>query len=136
MKLTVSSYVADKLLGINKTDLRISTLKGSGPGGQHRNKTETAVRIVHIKTGITVVASDNKSQTQNRKNAFKRLILKLAEHYKKEEFAAHFTGRPTERIRTYNKQRGTVKDHRTGVVADYNAVLDGDIDCFISVFLS
>ena len=133
MKLKVSKYVADKLDGLNKNDLRVHTFKGSGPGGQHRNKVETAVRITHIDTGISIEATDSKSQSRNKKEAFKKLVLKLVAHYNKEDIIARtFEGKSVGKIRTYNEQRRIVKDHRTEVEADYGSVLDGNIDCFIN----
>lgn len=132
MKIKVSKYVADKLDGLNKNDFRVHTFKGSGPGGQHRNKVETAVRITHITTGISVETTDNKSQSRNKKDAFKKLVFKLISHYNKEDIAARTVEAKVEgKIRTYNKLRQVVKDHRTGIESDYASVLDGDIDCFI-----
>ena len=136
MKIKVSKYVADKLDGLNKKDFRVHTFKGSGPGGQHRNKVETAVRITHIDTGISAEATNNKSQSRNKKEAFKRLATKLVEYYTKEDLDTRITVSKAEgKIRTYNEQRRTVKDHRTGIEADYASVLDGDIDCFIEAMV-
>lgn len=129
MKRTVSKYVASKLDGLRKKDFRVERFKSSGPGGQHRNKVETAVRITHIATGVSAEATDSKSQARNKRNAFFRLADKLIKHYTKESIGEDETGRNLQRIRTYNEPRNTVKDHRTGIEAEYKTVLDGDLDC-------
>lgn len=132
MRIKVPKYVADRLVGLSKKDFQIHTFKGSGPGGQHRNKVETAVRITHTATGISAEATDNKSQSRNKKEAFGKLVRKLVSHYTSEETSLCTAEAKAEgKIRTYNEQRRTVKDHRTGIEADYSSVLDGDIDCFI-----
>jgi len=129
MIIKVPRYVAKHLDGLRKKDFRIQTFKGSGPGGQHRNKTETAVRIIHKATGISAESTDSKSQSRNRSSAFLKLTKKLIQHYKK-EYAGEVRQRiPPETIRTYNAIRNVVKDHRTGVEASYRSVIDGDIDC-------
>jgi protein subunit release factor A len=131
MIIKVPRYVANKLDGLRKKDFRIQTFKGSGPGGQHRNKVETAVRITHKATGISAESTDSKSQSQNRSNAFLKLSKKLIQHYTKEHYEEARYRVPPETIRTYNEIRNAVKDHRTGVEANYQSVIDGDIDCFI-----
>lgn len=132
MIIKVPKYVADELDGLRKNDLRIQTFKSSGPGGQHRNKVETAVRITHIATGISAESTDSKSQLRNKRKAFLKLVDKLVTHYTREKIARSQT---TERIRTYNKMRNVVKDHRTGTEAGYDVVLDGNIDCFIDALI-
>lgn len=128
MRIKTSEYVGSKLDGLNRRDFKVDTYKGSGPGGQHRNKVETAVKITHLTTGINASATKSKSQARNKKDAFHRLAHKLIKYYTMEEFDIRKTELNLERIRTYNEQRGTVKNHRTGVVADYKSVLNGNID--------
>lgn len=135
MRIKVPRYVANKLDGLRKKDFKIQTFKGSGPGGQHRNKVETAVRITHIATGISAASTDSKKQSQNRSSAFLKLVKKLIQHYRKEHIGEVRQRVPPETIRTYNKIRNTVKDHRTNVEVDYKSVLDGELDCFMEGYL-
>ena len=113
---------------INKKDCKIEKMRGQGPGGQHRNKTDSAVRITHIPTGISAY-SDERSQKNSLKNAWKELEKRLlniqkdkvAENKKKKrDHAIHNT--PT--IRTYDYSRGIVKDHRTKKTASLKNVLE------------
>lgn len=129
---------------INPGDLKIDTFRSSGAGGQHVNKTDSAVRITHLPTGIIVVCQGERSQISNRNTALKLLRAKLAdlELKKKEEEQAALRGEKTEiawgsQIRSYVFQPYTmVKDHRTGVeVGNVNAVMDGRIDEFIASYL-
>jgi peptide chain release factor 2 len=108
----------------------MQTLKGSGPGGQHRNKRETGIRFTHIPTGVTAAATRSRKQKDNKAAAWVKLISKLALFYMRDELsqkgvevASHV------RIRTYHERRGRVKDHRTQKEGDYWDVLDGNIDC-------
>ena len=132
MKIKVSRYVGEQLDGLRKKDFKIQPFKSSGPGGQHRNKNATAIRITHKATGITAEASDAKSQARNRSNAFVKLVKKLIAHYGTQGQAVSFREEQNEgTIRTYNAMRHTVKDHRTGVTAKFKDVMDGEIDCFL-----
>jgi peptide chain release factor 1 len=93
---------------VRKTDLDISYYRGSGPGGQHRNKRDTACRIKHIPTGISACAEDCKSQRQNRSKAFRKLAKQLVPlMVPKIEVE-----KSNERIRTYHEPRQQVKDDR------------------------
>ncbi|KUK53094.1 MAG: Peptide chain release factor 2 [Desulfotomaculum sp. 46_296] len=129
---------------INPGDLKVDTFRSSGAGGQHVNKTDSAVRITHLPTGIIVICQGERSQISNRNTALKLLRAKLAdlELKKKEEEQAALRGEKTEiawgsQIRSYVFQPYTmVKDHRTGVeVGNVNAVMDGRIDDFIASYL-
>lgn len=108
---------------VRKKDLKIEYYRGHGPGGQHRNKTETCCRITHIPTGIQAKCEDQRSQKQNRESAFKvlagRLVPLMVAKPKHE--------RPsTERVRTYNAQRNKVVDHRLeGISWNLDDVLNG-----------
>ena len=130
---------------INPADLRIDTYRASGKGGQHINKTDSAVRITHIPTGCVTSCQGERSQIQNRETAMNMLKAKLyalaqAAHMEKIE---DLKGNQMDiawgsQIRSYVFCPYTmVKDHRTGYeVVDVDAVMDGDIDGFINAFLS
>ena len=130
---------------IDDTDLRIDTYRASGAGGQHVNKTDSAVRITHIPTGVVVQCQNERSQTQNKAVAMQLLRSKLIEleERKRAEQLAKVRGEVKDvawgsQIRSYflhPDQR--VKDHRTGHESgDTQGVLDGDIDDFIRDFLN
>ena len=133
MRRMVPKYVADRIVGTTKKDLRIQFFRASGKGGQHRNKTDTACRITHIATGVTAEATDSRSQASNKVKAWLKLVNRLIAHYKSEmvQEARRTNTGWGEKIRTYHQVRGEVKDHRTGVVQGYEQTLDGDIDKFI-----
>lgn len=124
-------------IDINPADLRIDVYRASGAGGQHVNKTESAVRIRHLPTGIEVQNQDQKSQGKNKEKAMKVLIARLydLELQKKLEEQATMrktyvsTGDRSAKIRTYNFPQGRVTDHRINLtVYNLNAVLNGEID--------
>lgn len=109
---------------VNKKDLIISFYRGSGAGGQHRNKTDSACRIKHIPTGIFSTCESHKSQAQNKKEAFKRLSEKLIPLMCREEAKERY--KFTDRIRTYNQKTSIVIDHRTNKSYEFSKFLAGD----------
>lgn len=129
---------------IDPADLRIDTFRSGGAGGQHVNKTESAVRITHLPTGIVVQCQNERSQQMNRVLAMKILRARLFEWQRRqqEEVLAQLRGEYQEiawgnQIRSYTfNPFSLVKDHRTNVeVGNVQGVMDGDIDPFISAYL-
>lgn len=130
---------------IDPKDLKIDTFRSSGPGGQHVNVTDSAVRITHIPTGIVVACQEERSQIQNRERAMQILRAKLyeLEKRKQEEEIARTrrqqvgTGERSEKIRTYNFPQGRVTDHRIGkTIYNLEAFLDGEIDEMIDALIA
>ena len=128
---------------INPADLQVDTFRSSGAGGQHVNKTESAIRITHIPTGVVVECQDERSQHKNRDRAMKILRSKLYEAEMEKQNAAIAaqrksqvgSGDRSERIRTYNFPQGRVTDHRLGGdVKNFNidAVISGGLDPIIA----
>jgi len=134
----------DIIVDIRPEDLRIDTYRASGAGGQHVNKTDSAVRITHLPSGIVVTCQNERSQIQNRERCMKHLRAKLYEREiaEREKQLASLSAEKKEiawgsQIRNYVMQPYTlVKDARTGYeTGDVQSVLDGDLDPFISAYL-
>ena len=135
----------DLELDINEEDIRMDTYRASGAGGQHVNKTSSAVRITHIPTGIVVQCQNERSQLRNKEKAMQMLKSKLYMIKKQENVdkISDIRGSVKEigwgsQIRSYIMQPySLVKDHRTGCeTANVSAVLDGDIERFITAYLT
>jgi len=129
---------------INEEDLIFETHRSSGAGGQHINKTDSAVRITHIPTGITVNCQDGRSQIQNREQALKILTARVFDEYKRQEDAAKGevrrskigTGDRSEKIRTYNYPQNRVTDHRINfTIQQLDRVMEGKLDDIIAALL-
>ena len=132
-------------LDINPSDLQIDTYRSSGAGGQHINKTESAIRITHLPTGTVVECQDERSQFKNKDKAMRVLRARLLEQKQQEQQSAIAadrrsqvgTGDRSERIRTYNFPQGRVTDHRIGLTLyKINAILDGDLDEVIEALIT
>jgi len=143
--MAVFPAIDDKVeVNIDPADLRVDTFRASGAGGQHVNKTDSAVRMTHIPTGIVVSCQNERSQHKNRAMAMKILrarLFELEERKKREKFE-EFSKDQKEiawgsQIRSYVLQPyRMVKDHRTGVeIGNADSVLDGNIDPFIQAYL-
>ena len=130
---------------IDPGDLQIDTYRSGGAGGQHVNKTESAIRITHIPTGLVVECQDERSQHKNRDRAMKILRTKLYEMQQQaldkerasERRSQVGSGDRSERVRTYNYPQGRVTDHRIGLTLHrLDAVLDGDLDEIIDALIA
>lgn len=127
----------DVELEINPADLQVDTFRSSGAGGQHVNKTDSAIRITHLPTGMVVECQDERSQHKNKEKAMKILRSRLYDKVMEEQNAKIAserksqvgTGDRSERIRTYNYPQGRMTDHRIGLTLyRLEAILNGDID--------
>ncbi len=135
----------DVELEINPADLKIDTFRSSGAGGQHINKTSSAIRVTHIPTGTVVECQDERSQFKNKDKALKILRSRLLDEAQREHDAAIAsdrksqvgTGDRSERIRTYNYPQGRITDHRIGLtIYKLDQVLNGDMDEVVDALIT
>lgn len=135
----------DVEIDINPADLQIDTYRAGGAGGQHVNKTESAIRITHIPTGVIVECQDERSQYKNKDKAMKVLKSRLLEAKRAEQESAVAeerrlqvgTGDRSERIRTYNYPQSRITDHRIGLTLyRLEDVLNGDLDEIIDALIT
>lgn len=124
-------------VNIQSSDLRIDTYRASGAGGQHINKTDSAVRITHLPTGLVVECQDDRSQHRNRDKAMQVLAARLKDQQQREQHDKEAaerkslvgSGDRSERIRTYNFPQGRLTDHRINLTLyKLQAIMDGDLD--------
>ncbi len=143
--VAVLPEVDDVEVEINPDDLQIDTYRSSGAGGQHVNKTESAIRITHIPTGIVVACQDERSQHKNREAAMKMLRTRLYDMMEQERNASIAadrksqvgTGDRSERIRTYNFPQGRMTDHRIGLTLyKLENIMNGDLDEIIDALIT
>ncbi|MCL2568577.1 MAG: peptide chain release factor 1 [Oscillospiraceae bacterium] len=130
---------------INPSELQIDTFRASGAGGQHVNKTESAIRITHLPTGTVVECQDERSQHKNKDKAMKILVSRLYEVEQEKQIAAQAaerksqvgSGDRSERIRTYNYPQGRVTDHRIGLTLyKIEQIMNGDMDEVIDALIT
>ena len=130
---------------INPSDLQIDTYRASGAGGQHVNKTESAIRITHLPTGVVVECQDERSQFKNKDKAMRILRTRLADAARQEQTDKIALERKTqvgsgdrsERIRTYNYPQGRITDHRIGLTLyKLDAVLNGALDELVEALIT
>ena len=143
--VAVLPEVEDVEVQINDADLRIDTFRASGAGGQHVNKTSSAIRITHIPTGIVVECQNERSQTMNKESAMRMLRSKIyemeLEKQQKEVASARKqqvgTGDRSEKIRTYNYPQGRITDHRIGLsIYQMENFLNGELDEMIETLIA
>ncbi len=143
--VAVLPEVEDVEIDINPADLQIDTYRSGGAGGQHVNKTESAIRITHLPTGLVVECQDERSQHKNRDKAMKVLKSRLYEqelNRQQQEIASDRkaqvgTGDRSERIRTYNYPQGRMTDHRIGLTLyRLEQILNGDIDEIVDALIT
>jgi peptide chain release factor 1 len=130
---------------INTADLKVDTYRASGAGGQHVNKTDSAIRITHLPTGVVVECQEERSQHKNRARALSLLKARLLQTERERQTSAQAqtrkllvgSGDRSERIRTYNFPQGRVTDHRINLtVYKLDAVLEGDLDSIVGPLVS
>ncbi|MBE6888376.1 MAG: PCRF domain-containing protein, partial [Ruminococcaceae bacterium] len=135
--VAVMLEVDDVEIDINPADLKIDTFRSSGAGGQHINKTSSAIRVTHLPTGLVVECQDERSQHKNKDKALKVLRSRLYDIEKAKQDAEVAearksqvgTGDRSERIRTYNYPQGRLTDHRIGLTLyRLEQILNGDLD--------
>ena len=130
---------------INKSDLRIDTYRASGAGVQHINKTDSAVRITHLPTGIVATSQDGRSQHDNRDKAMKALVARVYDYFQSQQTEAIDserkskvgTGDRAEKIRTYNYPQNRVTDHRIGLtIQQLDRIIEGKLDDIITALIN
>jgi len=132
-------------IAINPADLKVDTFRSSGAGGQHVNKTESAIRITHVPTGVVVECQTERSQHANRDKAMKRLKAQLLDAERSRQAAAQAesrrlqvgSGDRSQRIRTYNFPQGRITDHRVEGLTLYDLpnIIEGDLDDLVARLL-
>ena len=130
---TQEGAMADKelIFSARRKDFRVDTFRAGGKGGQHQNKTDSAARITHIESGISAESRSQRSQAQNKKIAFKRLVPKLVDHYCYQEQKERY-GAGTEVVRSYHEPNDRVTCHVSGETFSYqHTVGKGDLEPLI-----
>ena len=132
-------------VAINMSEIQVDTYRASGAGGQHVNKTESAIRLTHLPTGIVVTCQDGRSQIENREKALTMLRTKILDAKMREAETARGaerrskigTGDRSEKIRTYNYPQNRVTDHRIGfTIQQLDRVMEGQLDSIIQALIN
>jgi len=130
---------------LNPAEIRVDTFRASGAGGQHINKTDSAVRVTHLPTGIVVECQDDRSQHKNKAQALSVLAARIKDKQLRERQAKEAatrksligSGDRSERIRTYNFPQGRVTDHRINLTLyKIDQIMDGDMDDLINALIT
>jgi peptide chain release factor 1 len=130
---------------IDPTEIRVDTFRASGAGGQHINKTDSAVRITHLPTGLVVECQDDRSQHKNKAQALRVLAARIKDMQMREQHAKEAaerksligSGDRSERIRTYNYPQGRVTDHRINLTLyKLEFIMDGDLDELLNALVA
>lgn len=129
MNLKLNVLIKKENIIIDKNDFKIITTTGSGPGGQHKNRVQTAVVITHIPTGLQEKCEDTRSQHRNKEIAMDRLLKGIAELKEAKKHEKQNDSRKEQisgkAVRTYNYPRNQVTDHRTGKKANLDKIMNG-----------
>ena len=143
--VAVLPEMEDVDIEVNEKDLKIDTYRASGAGGQHINKTESAVRITHLPTGIVATSQDGRSQHDNRDKAMKALVARVYDYFQSQQTEAIDserkskvgTGDRAEKIRTYNYPQNRVTDHRIGLtIQQLDRIIEGKLDDIITALIN
>lgn len=143
VSVAIMPIATETEIKVNPQDLRIDVLRASGPGGQHVNKRESAVRIVHIPTGLMVTCQEERTQQQNKEKAMKVLRARLLDKKRQEEMSLRGDARReqigtadrSEKIRTYNFPQNRITDHRINKSwHQLEKIIDGDLEPIIKAF--
>jgi len=143
VSVAIMPLATETEIKINPKEIRIDVLRASGPGGQHVNKTESAVRITHLATGIMVTCQEERHQIQNREKAMEVLRARLLDRKRKQELAERGDERKnqigtadrSEKVRTYNYPQNRITDHRIKKSwHNLEKIMDGDLKIIIKAF--
>ena len=138
-------FSGDIDIEIRAEDLKIDTYRASGAGGQHINKTDSAVRITHLPTGIVATSQDGRSQHDNRDKAMKALVARVYDYFQSQQTEAIDserkskvgTGDRAEKIRTYNYPQNRVTDHRIGLtIQQLDRIMEGKLEPIIDALIN
>ena len=117
----ISRAMKTLIFSARRKDFRVETFASGGPGGQHQNKTQSGVRIIHIASGLSAECRETRNQGQNKKRAFHKLVKKLVNYYCQSDKQPEIS---SEVVRTYHHVDNRVKDHKSGLISSWKEVID------------